>query len=280
VPKGAYEPELVQVCAQGLLLREHGYRCDEGVIYFAASRERVRVLLDDDLCAKTIAAIDGLRCCASDGQIPPPLEDSPKCPRCSLVSICLPDEVNFLAKNTEAVRPLAVGRPNAVPVYVQGNGAKVAKSGDRLVITTEEVTKEVRLREVSQLALFGNVYLTTPTLHEVFRQGIAVSWHSHGGWFLGHTVGTGHNNVELRTAQYRSSFDEAACLSLARGWVRAKAKNCRTLLRRNWRSDDDPGPALSALKQFSDQAARAKDLATLLGIEGAAAAVYFKHLQK
>jgi RecB family exonuclease len=37
VPEGAYEPERVQLCLQGLLLREHGYTCDYGVLYFAAS---------------------------------------------------------------------------------------------------------------------------------------------------------------------------------------------------------------------------------------------------
>src|SRR5262249_44321757 len=35
VPEGAYLPERVQLCAQVLLLREHGYRCDHGEIYFA-----------------------------------------------------------------------------------------------------------------------------------------------------------------------------------------------------------------------------------------------------
>ena len=44
VPRGAYEPELVQLCAQGLLLKDHGYECDEGVLFFVASRERVRVV--------------------------------------------------------------------------------------------------------------------------------------------------------------------------------------------------------------------------------------------
>ena len=43
VERGAYDPERVQLCVQGLLLREHGYVCDEGVLYFVGSRERVRV---------------------------------------------------------------------------------------------------------------------------------------------------------------------------------------------------------------------------------------------
>ena len=97
VKGGAYDPERVQLCVQGLILREHGYQCDEGVLYFVASRERVRVVFDDELIATTERAVEGLRNVAQGGTIPPPLEDSPKCPRCSLVSICLPDEINHLA---------------------------------------------------------------------------------------------------------------------------------------------------------------------------------------
>lgn len=41
VARGAYEPERVQLCVQGLLLEEHGYTAPEGVLYFVASRERV-----------------------------------------------------------------------------------------------------------------------------------------------------------------------------------------------------------------------------------------------
>ncbi|MGZ6880853.1 MAG: CRISPR-associated protein Cas4, partial [Mycobacteriaceae bacterium] len=38
LPEGAYLPERAQLCAQVLLLREHGYRCDDAAIYFAGSR--------------------------------------------------------------------------------------------------------------------------------------------------------------------------------------------------------------------------------------------------
>ena len=30
VARGAYDPERVQLCVQGMILEEHGYRCDEG----------------------------------------------------------------------------------------------------------------------------------------------------------------------------------------------------------------------------------------------------------
>ena len=280
VPRRAYDPERVQLCAQGLLLEEHGYQCSAGVLYFAGSRERVRVHFDDELRTLTLNSIKGLRTLADGGQIPPPLEDSPKCPRCSLVGICLPDEVGWLRTGATEVRPLSVPHTRALPVYVQSYRAKVAKEGHRLAITKgDSAPVHVRLGETSQLVLMGNVYVTTPTLHELMRRNIPVTWQSYGGWFLGHTVGTGHANVELRTAQYRSSFDDDACLRLARGWVQAKIRNSRTILRRNWRSDADVAPVLVQLKRLADRAGRTRQMETLLGVEGAAAAIYFQNFQ-
>ena len=53
VAEGAYEPERVQVCAQALILEDAGYRVAEGAIWYAGSRERVRIALDDELRALT-----------------------------------------------------------------------------------------------------------------------------------------------------------------------------------------------------------------------------------
>ena len=133
VPEGAWEPERVQVCIQGLLLRANGYTCTQGVLYFVGSRQRVAVPFDDALVARTLELLAGIRGMASSGQIPQPLVDSPKCPRCSLVGICLPDEVNFLATEGQTVRPedvrrMAPARDDVIPVYVQSQGAVVGKS--------------------------------------------------------------------------------------------------------------------------------------------------------
>jgi CRISPR-associated endonuclease Cas1/CRISPR-associated protein Cas4 len=276
VASGAYDPERVQVCAQALILREHGYACSYGVLYFAGSRERVTVQVDDELVAMTRAAIDGLRLVASGGTIPPPLVDSPKCPRCSLVGICLPDEVNFLARDDTPPRPVAIARDEALPLYVQAHSAKVAKRDETLeVFVDDEKSATVRLADVSQVVLMGNVYVTSPCLHALMEREIPVSWHSFGGWFIGHTVGTGHKNVELRTAQYRASFDDAACLRIAKGLVVAKIQNSRTMLRRNWKGGEAPEALLDGLRQDIDAVRHADSLASLLGVEGNAAARYF-----
>jgi CRISPR-associated endonuclease Cas1/CRISPR-associated protein Cas4 len=276
VAKGAYEPERVQLCAQGLILREHGYTCDAGVLYFAGSRERVAVEFDDELIERTLSAIHGLRAVANGGRLPPPLIDSPKCPRCSLVGICLPDETNALRGADAALRPLAVGLTESFPLHVQSNKARVTRSGETLEVEVDDKPKTtIRLNDVSQVVLQGNVYVSTGAFHELMRREIPIVWLSYGGWFLAHTQGLGHKNVELRTAQYRASFDEAACLRLARGWVAAKARNQRVMLRRNWRGEGAPDEALTQIEAAERNARRADSIESLLGIEGAAAAAYF-----
>jgi CRISPR-associated protein Cas1 len=283
VAAGAYAPERVQVCAQGLLLREHGFDVKSGILYFAGSRERVRVEFDETLVAETARAIEGLRTDSAEDKPPPPLMDSPKCARCSLIGICLPDEIGFLSRQREDIRPIYAGTENAFPLYVQSPASYVRKDGGQLVIEEKrEKIAEVRLKDTSQVVLFGYCGMSTPALHECFRRNLPVTYLSYGGWFIGHSTGTGHHNVQTRTAQYRASFTEQTCLNLAAGLIQAKIQNCRTLLRRNWKASEDtgdkaPSQLLGALKSDMQQAARADSVQTLLGVEGSAARRYFEH---
>lgn len=281
VAGGAYPPERVQLCVQGLLLREHGYACESGVLYFAGSKERVTVRFDADLEAETRRAIADLRSAAAAGAIPQPLPDSPKCPKCSLAGICLPDELRFLGDAGVEPRPIFPAVETGLPLYVQSHRAYIRKDGERFVVQeNRETVAEARIGEVSQVALFGGASLTTPALHECFRREVPVTWLSYGGWFMGHTVGTGARNVETRTHQYRGSFDPDVCLTLARGWVTAKIANCRTLLRRNRRDGAEgeaaPDELAGLMKVDMGGAGRAGSIETLRGVEGAAASRYFQ----
>lgn len=278
----AFEPERVQVCAQALILEDNGYRVEEGALWYAGSRERVRVVLDDALRARTLEAISGLRFAAASGRRPPPLENSPKCPRCSLAGICLPDETNLFRKGP-APRPLNPADDPALPLYVQTPGARVRKRGEQLAVEIEDETVTMPLIDVSHVVLFGPVSVTTPALHALMRAEVPVSWFSTGGWFLGHTVGTGSGNVAIREAQYRSAFEKHRCLAFARDLVAAKIRNARTILRRNWRDDRDTNSkehVLLRLKRIAQRARHAEDSQSLLGFEGEAAAIYFSRFEE
>lgn len=289
---GAYDPERVQVCAQAMILEDNGYRVSEGALWFAASRERVRVELTPELRELTIRAASELRKAAAEAKRPPPLEDSPKCVRCSLAGICLPDETTFFA-TANAPRPLNPSADTALPLYVSTPGARVRKSGETLLIEVEdgdaanskrETTRtEVPIIDVSELALIGPVSVTTPAIHELLSREIPVSWFSTGGWLMGHTVGTGRRNAVVKAEQFRAAFDPDRCLALARGIVVAKVRNQRTLLRRNWRDErgtDGKSEALERMSRIADRAATAGGIPVLLGLEGEAASLYFEHFEK
>jgi CRISP-associated protein Cas1 len=69
----------------------------------------VRVVFDEALIAETEALILGAWGLAESGEIPAPLMDSPKCPGCSLVGICLPDETwRAGAEEVEEARQLSL----------------------------------------------------------------------------------------------------------------------------------------------------------------------------
>jgi CRISPR-associated endonuclease Cas1 len=194
------------------------------------------------------------------------------------VTVCLPDEVWSLTGSSLAPRSIAVPPDEALPLVVQSQHARIGKDDETLKITDEERGETiVRLIDISDLALFGNVSITTPALAALLEREIPVTFHSHGGWFRGIAQGLGHRNVEVRTAQYHMSFDEALCLRFARELVAAKIVNQRTILRRNWRGPPEQRQAaLDRLAAARRSAEGAPAPAALLGIEGDAAAVYFR----
>ncbi len=266
----------IQLGAQALALRENGYRCEQAVIYYVGSRRRVSVVVDDALLEDVRATIAAARAAAADPRPPAPLVDSPKCPRCSLVGICLPDEINALTGDggEREVRRLYASRDEALPLYVQSHGSRVGKSGDRLEITDREgATRSVRLLDVSQLAVFGSVQVTSAAFGELFRRNVPITHFSFGGWFLGLSHAVGPQQGHVRRHQFRAADDERLRLSLARGFVHRKVLNCRTLLRRN--APEVSGEVLDELERHAAAAPRAESLASLLGIEGAAARCYF-----
>lgn len=280
-PERSFEPERVQLCAQGLVLRANGYQCHGGTIYYSSSKTRVDIAFDDALVQRTRSLVKALREAAASARIPPPLTDSPKCAGCSLAGICLPDETNLLQADAactdegeEGVRRLMPARDDALPLYVQEQGAYVGKKGNVVTVHLKGTKLgEARLFETSQVALFGNVQVTSQAMREFLARGIPVTFFSTGGWFMGIAHGMAHKNIELRLSQYQAAGDGPRSLALATTFVTAKIQNCRTMLMRNHRQPDED--VLRGLAKLADDARKAASLPPLLGIEGMAARLYY-----
>jgi len=281
----SWEPERVQLMAQGLLLREHGYQCDHGVLYFAASRTRVDVPFSNELETRTQELLTLARQATQSEQLPDPLDDSPKCNGCSLAGICLPDETLAMkynpaepAKNTDSVRRLYPARDDALPLYVQEQGAYVGKSRNSLIIKKSgEQLARTSLKNVSQLVLCGNISISAQTIHLLCQAGVPVVHLSSGHWFYGITHGITLKNAFARSAQFRECNNEQKCLIFAKAVVTAKGTNQRTLLRRN--ASGIPQRPLEDMAEILPKIENANSVEQLLGLEGNLAAHYFSHFQ-
>lgn len=275
-PERSHEPERVQLMAQGLLLREHGYVCDHGVLYFAASRTRVDVPFTIELEATTRDYIEKARLAATSTVLPPPLEDSPKCIGCSLNGICLPDEtlaLQAVVTTEKQPRRLFPSRVHATPFYVQEHGATVGKTSETLVVRKEGVELgRASLKDVSQLVLCGNVMVTAQAMHLLCEKNIPVVHSTMGNWFYGVTAGFGLRNSFDRAAQFEMASHVGRCLVFAKGLVEAKALNQRTMLRRNGDGNEEP---LNSLARLTKRVQGQESAEGLLGLEGAMASTYF-----
>lgn len=296
----AWPADLAQIAAQAIVLRDNGYACEEGLLFYYETRQRVRVPITESLVIQVRATVEHARALARSGRIPPPLIDSPKCPRCSLVTICLPDETVAAAGwldpddqpnqielfepaaepplvtdvPAEEVRRLLPARDDLRALYITGFQLSVGKSGGLLQVKEKgKVIQEARLNDVSQVNLFGPISITGAAVQVLCQTEKPLAHFSIGGWFYGLTTGLGLKNVFLRRDQFRRADDETFCLTLARDLVTTKIRNQRTLLQRN--HVEPPAVTIDRLKRLAHQAQSAGSLETLLGIEGTAAAAYF-----
>jgi len=281
IPEQAYPPERIQVALQGMLLRANGFRSERGALYFAGSKARVDVLFSDALLADARDVIAGARTLLVSGTMPQPLVDSPKCPGCSLVGICLPDETNRLREERagSVIRPLAPPGGERYPLYVLSAGASIGKSGGVLQVRREgSVAEEARLLDTSHISLFGNVQISTQALRSALDANIPVFYLSFGGWLYGESLPIDGHSLDARIRQFAVAADPDASLPIARAIVEGKLRNQRTMVRRAL--GGEATRALAELAFCINRARVAPNADALLGHEGYGAKLYFGCFQR
>ena len=279
----------MQLGLQMLLLRDNGYRCDRGIIYYRATKQRVPLDLTPELQAWVLEQIEAARRTMA-GPIPPPLVGSAKCVRCSLNSVCLPDETRLLAElvsveaeeskvrimspHPVAPRRLMAPRDDTRVLYLNKPGLRVGRKDELLVVKEEDKkVDEIRIGDLTHVALFGNIQISTQAIQVLCEKEVPVTYFSMGGWFYGITRGHELKNVFTRMEQFRLARDSTVCLALARRMVNGKVRNHRTMLMRLHL--EPPGPIVGKLKTMAESALQAQSIEELLGTEGAAAHFYF-----
>ncbi len=277
----------VQVGLQAILLEEAGYTVNEAYLYYAAERLKLRVVVDETLKREAIAELEAAKVCAS-GQRPPPLVNDPRCPRCSLLPICLPDEINqqrLTAVTVEGQAPderltprkLWPPRDDGIHVVLQREGIRVGVRGQSVRVTDKEgeLVRDFPLASVESLAVLGGVQVSTQALVVFADHEVPVAYLTAAGRLVAMMDPMGPTSAAVRGAQVRVLDQAGKALELARAVVAAKITNQRTLLMRNHAAL--PTRAAADMQEAVTAAERATDLNELRGHEGNAAAIYFAH---
>lgn len=157
-------------------------------------------------------------------------------------------------------------------------GAVLRKKGQRLVVEKDENTLfDIPATKVKGVLIFGNVQVTTQALHLALQFEIELALFSYHGRLLGQLTPPATGNVALRQAQYACKADARFILTFSQAVVAAKAGNALAFLREfaHNHSETDVRENTSRLQAVLPQVKNSENLASLLGLEGTLAHIYF-----
>lgn len=278
----------VQVGLQVLLLEEAGYTVPEAYLYYASEKLRLRVVVDDALRQAALKELEAAKR-AAEGPRPSPLVNDPRCPRCSLQPICLPDEINHQRLTELTVdgqtpsttsdeltpRKLWPPRDDGIHVVLQKEGIRVGVRGQAVRVTDKEgeVVRDLPLANIESLAVLGGVQVSTQALTVFADHEVPVAFMSSAGRLVAMMDPMGPTSAAVRAAQVRIFDRPEKALELARAITVAKIANQRTLLMRNHVAL--PPRVAADMQDCIVAADRAATMDQLRGHEGNAAAIYF-----
>ena len=170
-------------------------------------------------------------------------------------------------------------------LYVTTPEAWLRKDGANIVVEIDaREAARAPLHALEGVVTFNRAGASPSLLAACAEAGIAVSHLTPEGRFLARLEGARSGNVLLRRAQYRVADTPTQATPIVRGIVAAKAANQRAVVRRALRDHGESmgeaprarlGEAERRLTDCARRTLAATNVATLRGIEGEAAAVYF-----
>jgi CRISPR-associated protein Cas1 len=270
----------VQLGLQAILLEEAGYQVEEGILYYAAEKRRLRVIIDEALRKEALDLLNTAMT-VSEANRPLPLVNDPKCPRCSLQPICLPDEVHYQRreKEDESLSPRKIWPPRDDGIHIVGQlqGCRVGIKGMCLALHDKNgsLVKEIPIAGIDSFSILGSIQISTQALNALAENDVPVAFLSGAGRLISIVEPMDVVSALVRREQVHAFDQPAMCLELARALITAKITNQRTLIMRN--HADLPGAVASDLAELIEKAKTAASLDSLRGYEGQAAAIYFQY---
>lgn len=278
----AWESDRLQILAYACLIEAAlGITVLEGRIRYHADNVLVHVPLDDQGRQEVREAIEQARQLRLTTERPPITTNERLCARCSLAPVCLPEEVRLAQGVTEQPIRLFPEDDEREVIHVLEAGTSVGKNGEQLKITKrDKSTQALPARQVGQLVLHSFAQISTQALYFCAEQEIGVHFISGGGRYLG-SFEPRAGSIQRRVRQYQALSQPDTCLKLARQLVTCRGQSQRKFLMRGQRGSEtlpELESAIAQMQRILKQVPQAESLASLLGLEGNLAALYFKAL--
>jgi len=168
-------------------------------------------------------------------------------------------------------------------LYVTSSDTYLSLDGENVVILKGDIEAlRVPLHNLEGIVTFGYTGASPALMGACAERNISLSFMKPSGQFLARVVGEVRGNVTLRKTQYRLSDNMEESHKIAKSFVLGKIYNSRWVLERATR-DHAARLDTSKMKGVSKTLANAlklvetsEDLEQLRGIEGEAAAQYFR----
>lgn len=167
-------------------------------------------------------------------------------------------------------------------LYVTTPNRYLSLDGENVVISEkEQEIGRIPLHNLEAIVTFGYTGASPALMGACAQRNIGLTFLSGHGRFIARVTGEVYGNVTLRKEQYRRSENWVESIKIARNCIAGKVYNSRWILERAARDypmrlDADKLKNKSAFLAESLQKIRkCEDAATLRGLEGEAASVYF-----
>jgi CRISPR-associated protein Cas1 len=164
-------------------------------------------------------------------------------------------------------------------LYITDQQATLGKTHNRLVVERDRIKlAEIHDFKCDRVVIFGNVQVSTQAIAFLLDRGIDTTFLSSRGKLKGRLAPLASKNAFLRVRQYERIRDPRFVARVAAAIVSGKIHNCSEVLARHGRNHPECNLQLelSLLARLSQKAGDEPSLDALRGIEGQAAAIYFK----
>ncbi|MEM9007462.1 MAG: CRISPR-associated endonuclease Cas1, partial [Cyanobacteria bacterium P01_F01_bin.86] len=279
----AWASDRLQVLAYACLIEKAlGITVPEGRIRYHADNVLVHVPLDESGRQAVLDAVNLARQLRQSTQRPPVTSNERLCTRCSLAPVCLPEETRLVQGDTEQAVRLFPEDDERKVIHVTEAGTCIGKSGDQFKITQRRgASTVIPSRQVGQLVLHSYAQISTQAMYFCAEREVGLHFISGGGRYLG-SFDTRQGSIQRRIQQYEALTNSGTCLQLARQLVACRGQSQRKFLMRGQRGIEAPNArlekAIEQMRRVLKQVPEADSLASLLGLEGNLAAVYFEVL--